>query len=285
MDNIVEAINDADFDVDFKGFFTLLKAANTIRATYGAAQLYRGDDAASPLAGPAVRLLGLNALLVALVALYKLTRRDIAPLFALRCLGDYSCFLTFAALAGFGSHPAIRRGRRGDRRIGIAIWAGHVLHAAVLVAGWRRAGCEEESAYPVSFVMSDGLFLASYCVLLYVKKRGFDIRDLKKGEDDEASEEDLELFEAQVSVFFKHQRILVVWHAVEMILGYGLLPLECNESHDAWVLNNMAGKGFLLLHTYGVKQSLGVSSKVFFKTVKKFKNKHKNSHGKAKKEN
>ena len=121
-------------------------------------------------------------------------------------------------------------------------------------------------------------------LLLYVKKRGFDVHDLAKLDDDDdddidVDDEDLELFEAQVAVFFAQQRILVAWHFSEMILGYLLFnvflqdAVTCDENGDAWVFNFKAGKLFLLLHTYGVKQGLGVASKVFFKTVKKLNKK------------
>lgn len=277
LDDIKEAIYDAVFDVDFKGIFTISKALFTTFGIYSATRLWSKSDSA--LAKPATRLLGFNALLVALITIYKLTRREIAPLFVLQCLSHYSCFLVFATLSGFGSHPNItKKGKRGDRRISFAIWSLHVLYAMVLVLGFMWCECTEEAVYPISFVMSDALFFVSYVLLLYVKKRGFDVHDLSKLDDDDDSDadnEDLELFEAQVAVFFAQQRILVAWHFLEMILGYLLFnvflqdAVTCDENGDAWVFNFKAGKLFLLLHTYGVKQGLGVASKVFFKTVKK----------------
>lgn len=274
IDDIVEAVSDADFDIDFKGIFTVSKALFTTFGIYKATTIWNKSDSA--LAKPAVRLLGFNALLVALITIYKLTRREIAPLFVLQCLSHYSCFLVFAALTGFGSHPKIKKGKRGDRRISLMIWTLHLLYAIVLFLGFMWAECTEGNVYPVSFVMSDSLFLISYVMLLYVKKRGFDVKDLKDDYDDDATSiEDRELFEAQVAAFFSQQRILVAWHFLEMVLGYVLFnvfleeAVTCDENGDAWVFNFKAGKLFLLLHTYGVKQGLGVASKVFFKTVKK----------------
>lgn len=287
--SIIEATNDAEFDIDYKGIFTITKALWTAFGIYRAMGIW--NDSKSSLSGPAVRLMCFNAVLVALVTAYKLTRREIAPLFVLQCLGHYSCFLVFAALAGYGSHPRIKKGKKvGDRRIGLAIWTLHALYAVVLVVGYQYAACEEGNVYPISFVMSDSLFLASYVMLLYVKKRGFDIDDLKDDEDeDEDSREDLELFQAQVAAFFSQQRILVVWHLVEMLLGYVFLnvffeeAVTCDESGDAWVFNFKAGKLFLLFHTYGVKQSLGVASTVFYKSVKKLKKKRRKEERKKKK--
>ena len=275
IDDIIEAVNDADFDIDFKGIFTISKALFTTFGIYKATAIWSKSDSA--LATPATRLLGFNAILVALITIYKLTRREIAPLFVLQCLSHYSCFLTFAALAGFGSHPKIKKGKRGDRRIALTIWSLHILYATVLVVGFMWAECYEGHVYPISFLLSDSLFLVSYIMLLYVKKRGFDVSDLKKDDDDTnaSNTEDLELFEAQVAAFFSQQRLLVIWHFVEMVLGYLLFnvfleeAVTCDENGDAWVFNFKAGKLFLLLHTYGVKQGLGVGSKVFFKTVKK----------------
>eukprot|EP00562_Extubocellulus_spinifer_P025780 CAMPEP_0178668288 /NCGR_PEP_ID=MMETSP0698-20121128/31502_1 /TAXON_ID=265572 /ORGANISM="Extubocellulus spinifer, Strain CCMP396" /LENGTH=283 /DNA_ID=CAMNT_0020311849 /DNA_START=241 /DNA_END=1093 /DNA_ORIENTATION=- len=273
IDDIIVAVNDADFDIDFKGVFTVSKALFT---SFGIYKAKRSGDAK-----PAVRLLGFNALLVALITIYKLTRREIAPLFVLQCLSHYSCFLVFAALAGFGSHPKIKKGKRGDRRIALAIWTLHLLYAIVLVLGFLWAECYEGHVYPVSFLMSDTLFLVSYVMLLYTKKRGFDVESLMDDAEDDATKEDLELFNAQIDAFFSQQRILVVWHFVEMVLGYVLFnvlfedAVTCDESGDAWVFNFKAGKLFLLLHTYGVKQGLGVASKVFFKTVKKLDKKRK----------
>lgn len=275
FETLVEAINDADFDVDFKGIFTISKALLTTFGIYSATRLWSKSDSA--LARPATRLLSFNAVLVALITIYKLTRREIAPLFVLQCLSHYSCFLVFATLSGFGSHPKIKKGKRGDRRISLAIWSLHLLYAIVLVLGFMWCECTEEAVYPISFVMSDTLFFVSSVLLLYVKKRGFDVKDLSMldEDNDDQSEEDLELFEAQVAVFFSQQRILVSWHFIEMILGYFLFnylfqdAVTCDENGDAWVFNFKAGKLFLLFHTYGVKQGLGVASKVFFKTVKK----------------
>mmetsp|Transcript_35383 Transcript_35383/g.77504 ORF Transcript_35383/g.77504 Transcript_35383/m.77504 type:complete len:290 (-) Transcript_35383:645-1514(-) len=279
IDDIIVAVNDADFDIDFKGVFTVSKALFTSFGIYKATTIWSKSDSA--LAKPAVRLLGFNALLVALITIYKLTRREIAPLFVLQCLSHYSCFLVFAALAGFGSHPKIKKGKRGDRRIALAIWTLHLLYAIVLVLGFLWAECYEGHVYPVSFLMSDTLFLVSYVMLLYTKKRGFDVESLMDDAEDDATKEDLELFNAQIDAFFSQQRILVVWHFVEMVLGYVLFnvlfedAVTCDESGDAWVFNFKAGKLFLLLHTYGVKQGLGVASKVFFKTVKKLDKKRK----------
>ena len=204
--SIIEAANDAEFDIDYKGIFTITKALWTAFGIYRAMGIW--NDSKSSLSGPAVRLMCFNAVLVALVTAYKLTRREIAPLFVLQCLGHYSCFLVFAALAGYGSHPRIKKGKKvGDRRIGLAIWTLHALYAVVLVVGYQYAACEEGNVYPISFVMSDSLFLASYVMLLYVKKRGFDIDDLK---DDEDEDEDFSstnccILQSQVAAFFSQQ--------------------------------------------------------------------------------
>eukprot|EP00584_Thalassiosira_punctigera_P014199 CAMPEP_0172564534 /NCGR_PEP_ID=MMETSP1067-20121228/104748_1 /TAXON_ID=265564 ORGANISM="Thalassiosira punctigera, Strain Tpunct2005C2" /NCGR_SAMPLE_ID=MMETSP1067 /ASSEMBLY_ACC=CAM_ASM_000444 /LENGTH=60 /DNA_ID=CAMNT_0013355227 /DNA_START=50 /DNA_END=228 /DNA_ORIENTATION=+ len=57
VDEIFDAISDADFDVDFKGVFTILMAMWTTSGIYTAVGTYWNDYAASPLAKPAVRLL------------------------------------------------------------------------------------------------------------------------------------------------------------------------------------------------------------------------------------
>ncbi len=94
-------------------------------------------------------------------------------------------------------------------------------------------------------------------------------------DDYDKNREDVELFYAQVETFFFQQCILACLHALEMFIGYHVLPeqfpeaVTCSEDGDAWVFNIGAGKMFLLLHTFGVKQSLSVASTVFFKTVKK----------------
>jgi len=177
----------------------------------------------------------------------------------------------------------------------------HLLYAVVLVVGFMWAECREGHVYPVSFLLSDGLFLICYGMLVYVKKRGFDINDLNKDndggsndsgeEDDGATQEDIELFQAQISVFFAQQRLLAIWHIMEMILGYVLFnhffeeAITCDDNNDAWVFNYKAGKVFFMLHTFGVKQSLGVASKVFFKTVRKVdKRQQRKEKGKKKKD-
>ena len=287
VDDILEAVHDAGFDVDVTDIFTISKAAFTIYGIYHATGLW--SDSPSSLAQPAVRLLGLNAGLVFLITLYKLTRREIAPLFVLQCLGHYSNFLIFVALAGFGSHPKIKKGRRGDRRIGLAIWTLHALYLVVLVTGFCWAKCEEGSIYPISFLMINTLFLLSYSMLLYVKRRDFDGDDARgvRLAGDKNGKEDLELWNAQVTAFFKQQRLLALWYFAEMVCGYVLLnqvfpeAVTCDDRGEAWVLHSTGGKAFLLMHTFGVKQGLGVASKVFSKTVKKL---HKKRGKKGRKE-
>lgn len=88
IDDIIEAVKDADFDIDFKGIFTISKALFTTFGIYKATAIWSKSDSA--LATPATRLLGFNAILVALITIYKLTRREIAPLFVLQCLSHYS---------------------------------------------------------------------------------------------------------------------------------------------------------------------------------------------------
>lgn len=233
LDNVVEVVNDSEFDIDFKGIFTISKALFTTLGIYLATRRWSKSDSA--LARPAIRLLSFNALLVVLITVYKLTRREIAPLFVLQLLSNYSCFLVFATLSGFGSHPKIKKGKHGDRRISLAIWSLHLLFAIVLVLGLFMSECTEGEVYPISFAMSDTLFFAVYVVLQYVKKRGFNVEDLHKDDDGDANTEDLELFEAQVAAFFRQYRILVGWHILEMILGYALFnvflenKVSCDE--------------------------------------------------------
>ena len=96
IEAVNEAVNDAEFDIDYKGIlFTVSKSLLTLRGIVAGANVWKDSDSA--LAKPAIRLLGLNAVLVVLITAYKLTRREIAPLFVLQCLGHYSCFLVFAA--------------------------------------------------------------------------------------------------------------------------------------------------------------------------------------------
>ncbi len=160
-DALNDALNDAEFDVDYKGLFTIAKALYTTFGIYKGIKIWK-DSEGSALARPAVRLLTLNAVLVALITLYKLTRREIAPLFVLHCLGGYSSFLVFLTLSGFGTHPKIKKGKRGDRRISLAIWVGHVLHLAALIVGYQYAECSVHEVYPnVSIGATSPSFLAT----------------------------------------------------------------------------------------------------------------------------
>jgi len=271
IETITEAVNDADIHIDKMGVVQILLG---VYINYG---IYKGitqwKDSKSSLAKPAIRLLSINAVLVVLVTLYKLTRREIAPLFVLQCLGHYSNFLIFAALTGFGSHPTIKdKGVRGDRRISLAIWALHLLYAVTLFFGFKWAECVEGRVYPVSFLMSNSLFLANYALAFYVKKSGFDIKAVRDGAaDNNASKEDLALWNAQVAVFFSQQRTLAIWHFIELILGhfvinyfYNEADVTCDGNNDAWVTDGKIGSFFLIMHTVGVKKSLSVASVVFF---------------------
>jgi hypothetical protein len=113
-----------------------------------------------------MRLLSWNTILIVLITIYKLTRRDLALLFVLQCLSHYSCFLVFAALAGFGSHPRIKKGKNCDRRISLAMCTLYLLYVVVLVVGFMWAECTDDSVYPISYAMSNALFFVSYVMLL-----------------------------------------------------------------------------------------------------------------------
>ena len=58
---------------------------------------------------PAKWLLLFNALVVALVTVFKFTGKHIAPIFLLQGLSHYSAFLIFVILIKFGDHPKLQK--------------------------------------------------------------------------------------------------------------------------------------------------------------------------------
>jgi len=79
-----------------KDIVTIGKALFCIITTLKAAFQWRKSD--MKMAKPASYLLMFNALIVALVTIYKHTSKTIAPLFFLQALSNYSAYLTFIML-------------------------------------------------------------------------------------------------------------------------------------------------------------------------------------------
>lgn len=273
-------------EIEALGFKTLAKASfscgkclYTLNGIKKAIDQY-SRDGDTALSRQAVRLLRLFGTQVVLITIYKFTSKAIAPLFVLQLLSHYSCFLVFAALTGFGSHPKIKKGGKGDRRIQLAIWAMHLVFGAALVVGLEHSVCSDDVPYPLSFILSDCLFFAVYFILRVMKTQGFDKYHASKDDDDG---EGLELFEEQCSAFFKKYKILVFLHVIEIVIGYVLLNtsfllegvMSCSPDGNHWVYSTEVGSLFLLMHTVVVKQNLGLASVVFIKTVKKQQKKSK----------
>ena len=54
------------------------------------------------------------------------------------------------------------------------------LHAAwllVLVVGYKLCKCSASTVYPISFIMSDGLFFLTFYILKQLKKSGLEFVD------------------------------------------------------------------------------------------------------------
>lgn len=79
-----------------KDVVTIGKSLFCIITTLKAASQWRKSD--MKMAKPASALLVFNALIVALVTIYKHTSKTIAPLFFLQALSNYSAYLTFIVL-------------------------------------------------------------------------------------------------------------------------------------------------------------------------------------------
>ena len=85
-----------------KEVLVIAKASYTVFITLQAAFQWRKHN--DRMAKPAQFFLMFNALIVALVTVYKFTSKMVAPLFVLQALSHYSCFLVFVVLWTYGDH-------------------------------------------------------------------------------------------------------------------------------------------------------------------------------------
>lgn len=211
--------------------YGLLKAGNEWR------------QSKADLAKPATILLTFNAMLVGLVTVYKFTSKHIAPLFLLQGFSHYSVFLIFVVLVNKGDYTGQKQVREKLKK---PIMGLHVAYAVVLLVGYKLCKCSSETAYPISFVMSDCLFFAVYYILWQLKKHGINTESAKG-----------ELFAAQIEAYFKQYSFLVKWHLLELVLGRVLFEtvldgaVYCTADGDKWLYRSGKGVLFTILHILG----------------------------------
>jgi hypothetical protein len=93
----------------------------------------------------------------------------------------------------------------------------HVAWWLVIIIGTLLCKCKDNAVYPISFVMSDFLFFATYYFLWELKKLQLDLAWAGKTSD--ADMKAKELFEVQVKTFFSYYGFLCKWHFCELVLG------------------------------------------------------------------
>ena len=152
-----------------KEVLVIAKASFTVFITLQAAFQWRKHN--DRMAKPAQFFLMFNALIVALVTVYKFTSKMVAPLFVLQALSHYSCFLVFVVLWTYGDHERLnaQRAKHSSK-----IFLMHVAYWVVIALGYKLCTCSEDSVYPISFVMGDGLFFLTYSLLHKLKAAGLD---------------------------------------------------------------------------------------------------------------
>jgi len=112
------------------------------------------------MGGPSQLLLLFNALIVAIVTVYKFTSKQIAPLFILQTLSHYSFFLAFTVLIKYSENSKIQEigGKILKRLMPL-----HFLYIFIIIFGYLKiSDCSEENPYPLSFVLGDSLFFLSF---------------------------------------------------------------------------------------------------------------------------
>ena len=152
-----------------KELLVIAKASYTVAITLQAAWKWRkyGDK----MAKPAQFFLIFNALIVALVTVYKFTSKMVAPLFVLQALSHYSCFLVFVVLWTYGDHAKLNAQRAKRSKTVVRM---HIAYWVVIALGYKLCNCQAGSPYPISFVMGDALFFYTYHVLSKLRKEGLD---------------------------------------------------------------------------------------------------------------
>ena len=152
-----------------KDFVTIGKSLFVIITTLQAAYKWKKSD--MKMGKAASMLLVFNALIVALVTIYKHTSKTIAPLVVLQALSNYSAYLVFVVLITYVDSEAIEKIRK---KWSIAMSGMHVAWWLVIVVGYKLCKCKEDSVYPISFVISDALFFVTYYFLWELKKMSLD---------------------------------------------------------------------------------------------------------------
>ena len=215
-DDAAAAADEAEVDRHWvstvKDVVTIGKSVFIILATVKAAFQWRKSDMKMGKAASA--LLMFNALIVALVTIYKHTSKTISPLFFLQALSNYSAYLTFVVLLTYVDCDKIIDIRKKWSKVMAGM---HVAWWLVIIIGTLLCKCKDKAVYPISFVMSDLLFFATYYFLWELKKLKLD--GAWAGKTSEADMKAKELFEVQVKTFFDYYGFLCKWHFVELVLG------------------------------------------------------------------
>lgn len=245
-----------------KEILVIAKAAFTIVGTLQAAWAWRKSG--EKMAKPAQFFLIFNSMIVAAVTYYKFTSKMIAPLFLLQGLSHYSVFLVFVVLWTYGDNKRLEEQRKKHNSTVLRM---HVAYWAVLALGFHLCECSADTPYPISFVLSDGLFFLTYYLLLQLRKAGFDFKKDKDGNKT--------LLEVQVDNYFASYWFLVKWHTLELFLGRILFEtvlegaIYCTlDGGNKWLYRSWRGALFLMLHILGTMQGVGVARNVFIKNAK-----------------
>ena len=187
-----------------KDALVLANAARLVLMTISAATKWSKHKDA--MAGPAQKFLIFNAILVAIVTVYKFTSKMVRPLFFCQMLSHYSLFIIFTILWRYGDNEKLRAQRK---HYGGQILKMHIAYWIVMAVGVALCTCTPTNIYPVSFVMGDALMVVSYFLINKLYKAG--IARLP-------GEEPTEL-DNQVKVFMSKYRFMAIWHFIECVLG------------------------------------------------------------------
>lgn len=226
-----------------KEVLVLANAARLIIMTLKAAGSWKKSDTA--MAKPAQKFLIFNALLVALVTFYKFTSKMVRPLFVCQMLSHYSCFLMFVVLWKYGDNEKLRNQRKHYSHL---ITKMHFAYWIVMAVGVKLCTCTAGTIYPISFVMGDLLFFASYFMINKLYSVG-----IKRMPGEEAT-----LLDDQVNVFMGKYRFMAIWHAIELALGLVFFShimkdaVYCTEEDgNKWLHTNIFGALFATMHILG----------------------------------
>ena len=244
-----------------KKVFIVVKTAFILWQTIKAAAAWRRSK--KPMGTPAFICLMFSAFIVANVAIYKFTSKEIKPLVMLQTLSNYLAFCILHVLIGYAECKKFEMRAKMMKAFKVF----HAIYWIILGMSRESAVCTAENFYPDAFLLSNCFSLGIY-IMVYMLYQ----RDFLMEWDEEKEAVAKKLFVKQTERYLSFYTFIIEWHVFELILGKGLDAftdsIMCSADGNKWIFATAKGNLFMMLHIIGTMMATGMARAVFIKTAK-----------------